>query len=174
MRLWFDVFWRTSHQNMHELSTNNCTNIDQQLHPKRSKIVHSGPGWEARGTRKSSQIWKVGKTQTQRTPFCFSKVVRFLKNRRVQRLDVYCGIMKNGDKIVGEKIAHRKTKEKKWVNLKPNNDSWKAGSSQGRSHPLELPCLWNLLGRTWCPKGDFCFFENAIQKVPFWWKSKIA
>ena len=35
----------------------------------------------------------------------------FFKKRRVQRLGVYCGIMKNSDAKVVYKIAQRKTKQ---------------------------------------------------------------
>ena len=38
--------------------------------------------------------------------------VDFFKIRMAQRADVYCGIMKNGDKSVRFKIAHRKTEKK--------------------------------------------------------------
>ena len=46
-----------------------------------------------------------------------------LKNRRAQRIDVYRGIMKTGDKHFRYKIAHRRTEKTKmgqsWSKKRP-------------------------------------------------------
>ena len=49
---------------------------------------------------------KHPKNQTKKNK-CFETWGDFLKKSRVQRLDVYCGIMKNNDKNVVSKIVQK-------------------------------------------------------------------
>ena len=58
----------------------------------------------------------------------------FLKNRRAQRLNVYCGIMKNGDSNVRQNVAHIKNKKREWVNLESKNDLLETNTSQLQSN----------------------------------------
>ena len=76
------------------------TNIEQNDHNIGQKWNQSGPGGRGEGYPENQQNYEqIKKPQTEQTNFCFELWGDFFKNRRAQRLGVYRGIMKKGDKI---------------------------------------------------------------------------
>ena len=107
-------------------STNNCIQNDRKLH-----------FWpRGRGNRVPENQQPYEKNANAKNPnkkqLLFGVI--FSKQRRVQRLDVSCGIWKMVIKLLGSNSAKKSRQKIKWVNLEPQNDLLKTSRYQPYSN----------------------------------------